>query len=193
MNNKEAIEKLNELFPYIREYQKLASEACNIQDIFQDNGGKLLQMLLITGLTNLDESREGNDAIDKNGVEYELKSVNVKLTKSFSTNHHLNHKILSKYRKADWAFAVYEDIELKEIYVMTPEMLEPYFRKWEDVINEELEKDEKYKGINNPKIPLAFVSANGICIYKSGNDGEFRFADISERIEIRNDNPEALF
>ena len=40
MNNKEAIEKLNELFPYIREYQKLASEACNIQDIFQITSNK---------------------------------------------------------------------------------------------------------------------------------------------------------
>ncbi len=185
MTNKEAIEKLNLLFPYIREYQALASEACNIQDIFQDNGGKLLQMLLITGLTNLDDSREGNDAVDRNGVEYELKSVNINLTKSFSTNHHLNHKILSKYRKADWAFAVYEDIELKEIYVMTPEMLEPYFKKWEDTINEELGNDANYKGINNPKIPLAFVSGKGICIYKRGEDGEFKLADISERIEVR--------
>ena len=34
--------KLEELFPYIREYQKLAA-AHGINDIFQDNGGKLLQ------------------------------------------------------------------------------------------------------------------------------------------------------
>ena len=72
-------------------------------------------------------------------------------------------------------------------------MLEPYFKKWEDVINEELEKDDKYKGINNPKIPLTFVSTNGICIYKSSDDGKFKFADISERIEVRDDNPEGLF
>lgn len=190
MTNQEAIEKLNQLFPYVREYQQLASDACNIQDVFQDNGGKLLQMLLITGLTNLDESREGNDAIDANGVEYELKSVNIKLTKSFSTNHHLNHKILGKYRNADWAFAVYEDIELKEIYVMTPDKLEPYFKKWEDTINEELEKDDKYKGINNPKIPLAFVIENATCIYKGEPGKEFTFANISERKEVREKSPE---
>ncbi len=41
--------RLDELFPHIREYQKLA-DTHGIYDIFQDNGGKLLQVLLITGL-----------------------------------------------------------------------------------------------------------------------------------------------
>lgn len=90
MTNSEAVDKLNRLFPYVREYQKLAKEFAGIQDIFQDNGGKLLQVLLVTGLKNLDNSREGNDAIDSGGNEYELKSVNIRLTKSFSTHHHLN-------------------------------------------------------------------------------------------------------
>ncbi len=40
--------ELDRLFPYIREYQSLASRH-GIGDIFQDNGGKLLQLLLITG------------------------------------------------------------------------------------------------------------------------------------------------
>ena len=40
---------LDKLFPYIRRYQKLAS-AHGIADIFQDNGGKLLQIALVTGL-----------------------------------------------------------------------------------------------------------------------------------------------
>lgn len=131
MTNQEAIDELNRLFPYIRKYQKLAREVADIEDIFQDNGGKLLQVLLVTDLKNLTDSREGNDARDKNGNEYELKSVNTQLTKSFSTNHHLNPKIIEKYRKVDWVFAVYDDIELLEIYLMTPEMLEPFYSKWE--------------------------------------------------------------
>ena len=113
MTNQEAIDELNRLFPYIRKYQKLAREVADIEDIFQDNGGKLLQVLLVTDLKNLTDSREGNDARDKNGNEYELKSVNTQLTKSFSTNHHLNPKIIEKYRKVDWVFAVYDDIECK--------------------------------------------------------------------------------
>lgn len=88
MTNEEAITKFNKLFPYIREYQKLAKDFANIEDVFQDNGGKLLQVLLVTNLQNLTDSREGNDAKDSAGFEYELKSVNTILTKSFSTNHH---------------------------------------------------------------------------------------------------------
>jgi len=57
------IERLYQLFPYIREYQKLANEY-NINDIFQDNGGKILQILLFTNLKAL-PGREGNDAVDK--------------------------------------------------------------------------------------------------------------------------------
>ena len=47
------IDKLNELFPYIRKYQTLAEESNEINDVFQDNGGKLLQVLLITGLKDI--------------------------------------------------------------------------------------------------------------------------------------------
>lgn len=164
MTNKEAIDRLNELFPYIREYQKLAREVANIEDIFQDNGGKLLQVLLVTELQNLTDSREGNDAVDTNGVEYELKSVNTQLTKSFSTNHHLNGKIIDKYRQVDWVFAVYDDIELLEIYLMTPAMLEPYYSKWQKQL------EETGQDLNNPKIPLKYVRENGILVFSHNND-----------------------
>ena len=59
-------------------FSELASTH-GIDDIFQDNGGKILQILLYTGLTIL-PGREGNDARDENGREYELKSVNIHLT-----------------------------------------------------------------------------------------------------------------
>lgn len=175
------IEKLNNLFPYIREYQKLASELYGINDVFQDNGGKLLQVLMITGLQNLDGSREGNDAVDSAGNEYELKSVNINLTQSFSTNHHLNKHIIEKYRKVDWIFAVYKNIELIEIYKMTPEMIEPYYTKWETQYN------LTGRDINNPKIPLKFVRDNGIEIYKNKEGADFFCApitDVKERESI---------
>ena len=147
-------EILEELMPYIRRYQSLATKY-EISDVFQDNGGKLLQVLIKTGLKNM-PGREGNDAVDDKGREYELKSVNTLLTKSFSTHHHLNPTILKKYRKVAWIFAEYEGIELSKIYIMTAKKLEPYFQKWETKWHEDGGKD-----INNPKIPLKFVEAYG--------------------------------
>ena len=153
-------EKFDALFPYIRQYQELASKH-GIDDIFQDNGGKLLQVLLITGLEVL-PGREGNDAKDIDGNEYELKSVNILLTKSFSTHHHMNPTIIDKYRQVDWIFAVYKGIDILSIYRLTPQDLEPYFTKWEEKWHADGGKD-----INNPKIPLKFVVGNGELIYES--------------------------
>lgn len=146
--------ELAAVFPYVRRYQNLATRY-GIGDVFQDNGGKLLQILLRTGLRNI-PGREGNDATDANGNEFELKSVNILLTRSFSTHHHLNPVIISKYRKVGWIFAVYEGIELKRIYRMTARQLEPYFSKWEAKWKKDGGKD-----INNPKIPLTFVEQHG--------------------------------
>jgi len=151
---------LQELFPYIQKYQDLAHRH-GIDDIFQDNGGKLLQVLLITGLHNL-PGREGNDAIDDEGNEYELKSVNILKTQSFSTHHHLNPTILAKYRQVDWIFAVYEGIEIQEIYRLTPAQLEPYFSRWEKTWH-----DRGGKDINNPKIALRFVKTNGKLLFQA--------------------------
>lgn len=150
---------LDEIFPHIRRFQALASKH-GIADIFQDNGGKLLQVLLILNLTCI-PGREGNDAKDDEGNEYELKSVNISLTKSFSTHHHLNPTILEKYRTVDWIFAIYDGIELRAIYKLTPKDLEPYFSAWERKWHESGGKD-----INNPKIPVKFVVTKGELLYK---------------------------
>jgi len=145
---------LDELFPSIQKYQELA-EKHGIKDIFQDNGGKILQVILALGLEVL-EGREGNDARDETGKEYELKSVNFALQKNISTHHHLNPTIIEKYRKVDWIFAVYNNIELLTIYLMTPAELEPLFSRWWQKWHDDGNKD-----INNPKIPLEFVMNNG--------------------------------
>lgn len=146
--------------PALRRYQQLATKH-GIGDIFQDNGGKLLQIILITKLKVL-PGREGNDAVDATGRECELKSVNRSLTKSFSTHHHLNPTIVSKYRKVDWYFAVYEGIELIVLYKVPAKKLEPYFAAWETKWTASGGKD-----INNPKIPLKFVESVGEKIYQA--------------------------
>ena len=151
-------EELERLLPYLREYQALAT-AHGIDDVFQDNSGRLLQTLLLLDLQKLPR-REGNDATDSHGNEYELKTVNIRLTSSFSTHHHLNLVILKKYRAvAAWYFSLYENIELTKIYRLAPADLEPFFAKWEA----KWAKDKK--DINNPKIPVSFVEQNGELVY----------------------------
>ena len=146
------------MFGCILQLQELAT-AHGIHDIFQDNGGKLLQVLLLTGLAVL-PGREGNDAQDDQGFEYELKSVNVLRTRNFSTHHHINPRIIEKYRKVDWIFAVYEGIRLLAIYRLTPADLEPFYTKWENKWHADIGKD-----INNPKIPLSYVESHGEKVY----------------------------
>ena len=154
------INELNKLYPGVLKLQKLA-EKHGINDIFQDNGGKLLQVLLLTGLEVL-PGREGNDAKDSDGNEYELKSVNTLLTKSFSTHHHMNPVIIRKYRKVDWIFAVYEGIKLISIHQLSPADLEFYYHKWEAKWHNDGGKD-----INNPKIPMKYVLEHGEVIYEA--------------------------
>jgi hypothetical protein len=158
MKETKDLEEMRKLFPYIREYQKLASKY-SIDDIFQDNGGKILQILLLTGLRPL-PGREGNDAIDEHGQEYELKSVNVLLTKSFSTHHHMNPTIIEKYRKVPWIFSVYESIELRRIFRLEPSDMEHWYTIWEKKWHDDGSKD-----INNPKVPLSYVEKNGKLIF----------------------------
>lgn len=151
---------LDNLFPYIQRYQELALKH-GINDIFQDNGGKILQVLLVTGLEVL-SGREGNDAKDADGNEYELKSVNMALTKSFSTHHHINPRIIAKYRQVDWIFAIYSEINLVSIYKLTPHDLECFYIKWSDKWHESGGKD-----INNPKIPVKYVMEHGELLYSA--------------------------
>jgi Restriction endonuclease PvuII len=153
-------QQLKKLFPAVREFQKLAMKH-GIPDIFQDNGGKILQVTLILGLVAL-KAREGNDAVDEDGNEYELKTVNVLRSDQFTTHHHLNPIIIEKYRKVDWIFVTYEAIELKEIFVLRPADMEFWYKKWSAKYIE-----DGNKPINNPKVPLAYVRKHGRKLYSS--------------------------
>ena len=154
------LKKLRELFPYVRQYQELAARH-GVDDIFQDNGGKLLQLALVLGVELL-KSREGNDAVDlETGEELELKTVNILKTSNFSTHHHLNPVIIAKYRKVPWIFATYEGIELRQIWRLPPaamaDWLDRHLEKW----------NQTKRDINNPKVPLAYVRDRGDLLYTS--------------------------
>ena len=157
---------LEALLPQVRELQLLA-EKHGVPDIFQDNGGKLLQLALVTGLTLL-RAREGNDAVDSSGMEYELKTVNIRYAKrrgarpQFTTHHHLNPTILKKYRQVHWLFATYDGIELIEIFFLPSVKLEPLFTAWETKWHESGGRD-----INNPKIAMHFVQEHGTRIFQA--------------------------
>jgi transcriptional regulator with XRE-family HTH domain len=148
--------ELLQLMPYIRQVQSLAKKH-GIDDIFQDNGGKYLQLMLILNLQTL-PSREGNDAVDANGTEYELKTVNLDKTYNVSTHHHLNPSILNKYRSVPWIFAIYRSIELIAIYQLDARDLEIYFANWEN-------KWQTQGDLNNPKISLKHVIEVGQLLY----------------------------
>ncbi|MDZ7969213.1 MAG: helix-turn-helix domain-containing protein [Nostoc sp. DedSLP03] len=157
------IERLQLAFNGIREMQKLADEY-GINDILQDNGGKVLQVLILLGL-RISPGREGNDAIDADDNEYELKTINRALNKNagVTTHHHLNKDILCKYRSVKaWYIAVYEGIELIEIYKVPSSILEEKFQQWEI-------KLQTQESINNPKIPMKLVKKGEIVYTKQIN------------------------
>lgn len=170
-------QRLQAAWPSVEEYQRLATKH-GIDDIFQDNGGKLLQVLLLLGLRII-PGREGNDAVDADGREYELKSVNIELTKGFSTHHHMNPVIIAKYRQVPWVFAIYRHIALQAVYILEPENLEFYFQKWEEKWHADGNKD-----INNPKIPVKYVIENGKLLH-----GET--PDLSARRQVQPTPPDA--
>lgn len=159
------LERLQTAFEGVRALQELAKEY-EITDIFQDNGGKVLQVLILLGL-KISPGREGNDAVDAEGNEYELKTINRSLNKNagVTTHPHLNRDILTKYRAVKaWYIAVYEGIELIEIYKVSPEILEEKFSEWE-------RKLDNVGSINNPKIPMKLIR-RGELAYKRDDNNE---------------------
>lgn len=155
--HRDRIKELEILWDSLHDLSDLAKKN-GIDDIFQDNGAKILQQLTYLNMKVL-PGREGNDAVSDSGIEWEMKSINLDTSASgFSTNHHTNHEIIAKYKKVPWSFAIYHGTHLDEIYVMTPDMLEPMYTAWE-------EKLKTMSHLNNPKIPVKFVRENGIKVY----------------------------
>ena len=155
------LERLQEGLANVKLLQVLAKEY-DIPDIFQDNGGKVLQLLILLGLKQ-SKGREGNDAVDDEGKEYELKTINLSLNPhaGVTTHHHMTKEIIEKYRSVIWYIGTYEAIELIEIWKVHPSQLEELFTSWEKWID-----DHDGQPRNNPKIPLRYVR-KGERVYKN--------------------------
>ena len=137
--------------------QNLADQY-GIKDIFQDAGGKMLQLAVATGL-DLIPGRTGPDAKDRKGNLYEIKTVDLTGNGGgFTTNHHLNGDTITKYRNRRWVFAMYDRITLREAYLVEPASLEPIFLKWTTMLRTRTH-------LNNPKIPVDFVREVGTVMY----------------------------
>ena len=72
----------------------------------------------------------------------------------------MNPTIIAKYREVDWIFAVYDNIELGEVYLPSLGDLEFYYSKWEKKWH-----DSGGKDINNPKIRLKYVKEKGELLF----------------------------
>lgn len=162
-NHRQRIDAMEALWNRLNDVEDLAVDY-EIGDIAQDNNLKLLQTLVLFDFKN-QSGREGSDAIDRYGNEWELKTANINLVNGISTNHHTNHERIAAFRRERWMFSLYAGIRLLEVYVMSPAMLEPYFGKWEADIYELEAKGTVTPHKNNPKIPVKFVRNNGIRVY----------------------------
>ena len=149
-------EEMTKAMKGVKALQHLA-EHHGIPNIFTDNGGKLVQILVATGLDYV-EGRTGPDAQDRLGNFYEIKSTDVNAKVGFGTSHHLNMSILDRYRVHTFIFAIFDGVTLLEAYRVRTEDLEPLFQQWEDRL---FDTDH----LNNPKIPLALVREVGDIVY----------------------------
>jgi len=157
------IDNFNSMWSKLDGIEELA-RTYEINDITQDNNLKLLQTLVLFDFQN-QPGREGSDAIDRYGHTWELKTVNIDLTNSFSTNHHTNLERIAVFRQERWLFSAYRGISLQEVYAVSPMDLEKYFTKWEKAVRKKIVDNNENAHLNNPKIPLKFVRQVGKKVY----------------------------
>lgn len=155
--------KVDTIWDQLAVLQEMAQEF-GIDNIFQDNGAEILQQLVYLNMQAV-PGREGNDGVDANGCEWEMKSVDVSRGRGHgvTTNHHMTYDIIDKYRTVPWSVSIYDGIDLLAIYILTPEDLEDMFEKWEQQL-------ETRSHLNNPKIPMWYVKEHGRLIYEQGDD-----------------------
>lgn len=149
-------EEMTKAMKGVQALQRLAKHY-GVSDIFTDNGGKLLQILVATGLDAVG-GRTGPDAKDRLGNFYEIKTTDVRAKVGFGTSHHLNMSILDRYRNHTFIFAVFDGVTLLEAYRVRTDDLEDLFTRWEDRLFD-------VSHLNNPKIPLALVREVGDVVY----------------------------
>lgn len=150
--------EIESIWPGVEALQQLADQY-GIVDVFQDAGGKMLQLAVATGL-DLVPGRMGPDAKDRMGNLYEIKTTDLSGRKQggFTTNHHLTNDTILRYRQRRWVFAMYDRITLMEAYLVEGADLEAVFQKWEHTLRVKTH-------INNPKIPVDLVREVGTVMY----------------------------
>jgi hypothetical protein len=149
--------EIEALWPGVEAFQELAKHY-GINDIFSDNGGKVAQLAIATGL-DIVPGRTGADAKDRIGNEYELKTIDLdRKGTGFSTNHHLNHSTIAKYRERRFVFAMYKGITLHEAYLVESVDMEPVFMKWKSML-------ARRDHLNNPKVPVDYIREIGTVMY----------------------------
>ncbi|MEU7152854.1 hypothetical protein AB0B15_33285 [Streptomyces sp. NPDC045456] len=152
----------------------------HIHNVFDDGGYKELLLLELFNLTK-GGGRVGNDATDALGREYEIKTVarlnfkgERKKSLGITTEHTLTLDNIDRYRSVHlWIVAVFDQSTPEAIYEIQPRNLEPYFCRWEAALQKQIEIDARRGGgarphLNNPKIPLNFVTRHGIMVWPSG-------------------------
>jgi hypothetical protein len=130
------------------------------------------------GLKNAAAGRLGDDARDDRGRTYELKTVNLISTRGevkaaypgVTTEHTLRARNVSRYRATHaWVIGVFRGNAPLDVYVLSTQKLEPFFKKWSGAI-----AAAKNGEINNPKIPFGFVVAEATRFVVPGTDGVVR-------------------
>lgn len=149
----------------------------NIHNVFDDGGYKELLLLTLFDLKKLD--RIGDDAVDKYGRQYEIKTVarvssggKRKTGLQITTEHTLTLENIRRYRNVHlWIIAVFDQAQPEAIYEIAPAALEPRFKPWEEqlVRQNALRVDGGAPvHLNNPKIPLSFVERHGTRVWPAG-------------------------
>jgi hypothetical protein len=150
-------QEIETLWPGVERLQALADQY-GIYDIFQDAGGKMLQLAIACGL-DVVPGRTGPDAQDRIGNQYEVKTVDLTNNpRGFTTSHHVTSATIQRYRSRRWVFAMYDRITLREAYLVEAVNLEPVFQNWEVSLMH-------VNHLNNPKIPIDFVRKFGTTMY----------------------------
>lgn len=150
-------EEMAEAMEATKKLRDLA-KAYGYNDPFADNNIKTLQLVVALGLDPVVD-RLGPDALDRLGNEYELKTLDTsKGVRGFSTNHHLRHATIERFRTRRFIFATYESSTLTAAYFVESKDMEPIYDKWKILLRGQTH-------LNNPKIPLDYVKEVGKIAY----------------------------
>jgi hypothetical protein len=170
-------DEMQNALDHLAKFQAIASKH-GVHDVFQDNGGRIIQIILALNLKVL-PGRTGNDAVDCEMNQYELKSICVPGCGGFSTSHHLNLKTIEKLKGVSWIFAFFKGNTMFQIYKVSPNKMEKVYSKW---INDLRFKDH----LNNPKVSIEFVKTNGVQVWflnEKYRDTQLTFFDICPHLE----------